>query len=118
MPIRDWDLYRQALTAASAIGAQLRSLERFEFLGDAVLDAAVRQILHARFPDASVEPLGLMRDKYISGIFMYRLAALLQLDKFVATNVLVRTWRLRACTLPNRDAFLSPLYDRCCELGT
>ena len=89
-PIRNWELYQQALTAASALGAQLQSLERFEFLGDAVLDVAVRQVLHERYPDASVAPLHSMRDKYISGIFMYRLAALLQLDKFVASNVWVR----------------------------
>lgn len=51
----DLSLLRRALTHASAVaeGAGNESFERLEFLGDAVLELAISDYLHAEYPDLS-----------------------------------------------------------------
>jgi ribonuclease-3 len=55
------DVYRQALTHSSWVGARTGSYERLEFLGDSVLGLAVASALYERFPDS--EEGGLARVK-------------------------------------------------------
>lgn len=45
------DLLKEALTHASIADSRLKSNERMEFLGDAVLDLIVCEALYLRFPD-------------------------------------------------------------------
>lgn len=49
-PVRNMSLFRQALTAPSALpeGQELASYERLEFLGDSVLELAIREYLFTR----------------------------------------------------------------------
>ena len=48
---QDPSLLDEALTHSSAADSRLRSNERMEFLGDAVLDLVVCDELYQRFPD-------------------------------------------------------------------
>jgi ribonuclease-3 len=71
--VSDAALLRRALTHASWCGAQATpeqkrrdANERLEFLGDALLGAAVAQILYERFPDSDEGRLSLLRAKVVS----------------------------------------------------
>jgi ribonuclease-3 len=71
--VTDAALLRRALTHASWCGAQAtpeqkrrEANERLEFLGDALLGAAVAQILYERFPDSDEGRLSLLRAKVVS----------------------------------------------------
>lgn len=63
-PIRNMSLFRQALTAPAALpeGQELASYERLEFLGDAVLELAIREHLFTRSaPTVLPDTTGLKR---------------------------------------------------------
>lgn len=69
----DHELLRQALTHASACSGQASALdrlaehnERLEFLGDALLGAAIADILHLRFADANEGLLSRCKSQLVS----------------------------------------------------
>jgi ribonuclease-3 len=70
MPIDDASLYRQALTHRSVVGEQpersSRSYERLEYLGDALLDFIVADVLYHRFPERNEGFLTRLRAKLVS----------------------------------------------------
>ena len=70
-PIKDLTIYRRALTHRSLLrGApdqHLRSNERLEFLGDALIDLVVSEALYDRFPEADEGHLTRLRAKLVSG---------------------------------------------------
>ncbi len=57
--------------------------ERLEFLGDAVLDAAISEILFKRFPSADEGFLTQMRTKIVNGKKLTELAKILHLDNLI-----------------------------------
>ena len=106
VPIRDWRLFQSALATTRAFSsfygrgvahrearsaADVVSYERLEFLGDAVVAQTVRSFLARRFPrladggekNAAVGAL-------CRGTWAYRIALLLELDKFVVDSLPVR----------------------------
>lgn len=68
--IDDLSLYRRALTHRSVLrvhpDAPLRSNERLEFLGDALLDLVVGEVLYDRFPDKNEGALTRLRARLVS----------------------------------------------------
>lgn len=69
---RDPDLLSQALTHKSANG---RNNERLEFLGDAVLDAVISELVYDRKPDASEGSLSRLRSSLVKDTSLADLAA-------------------------------------------
>ena len=98
IPIKRWPLYKQALTGPTALASsrrrapQLDSYERSEFLGDAVVEDTVGQLLSAQFGAADAAALRRMQMQLVANVYLYRIAMLLELDKFVAVGVPVRSW--------------------------
>jgi len=70
-PIGDLTLYRRALTHRSLLRGDpdqhLRSNERLEFLGDALIDLVVSEALYDRFPEEDEGHLTRLRAKLVSG---------------------------------------------------
>lgn len=69
-PIDDSSLYRRALTHRSLLRTHpehsLRSNERLEFLGDALLDLVVGRVLYERFPEKDEGELTRFRARLVS----------------------------------------------------
>lgn len=69
-PVDDLSLYRRALTHRSLLrrypGRDLQSNERLEFLGDALLDLVVGEVLYKRFPDRDEGDLSRLRARLVS----------------------------------------------------
>jgi len=69
-PVNGLPLYRRALTHRSVLRAHpdeaLRSNERLEFLGDALLDLVVGEVLYDRFPDENEGTLTRLRARLVS----------------------------------------------------
>ncbi len=76
----DHDLIERALRHRSAPG---RSYERLEFLGDAVLDTVVSQVLFERFPDATEGVLSRLRAAIVRDASLAEVAAGLSLGHLV-----------------------------------
>lgn len=74
----DW--FEMALTHRSAGGA---NNERLEFLGDAVLSLISAQYLIERFPEADEGALSRLRARMVSGEFLARQAAAVQLGELL-----------------------------------
>ena len=92
LPIKDWTLYKKALTSTKALPRSMwveHSYERLEFLGDAVALAIVRQFLLDLFPEADEGELTQRQCRLVSGIYMFHMAVQMQLDKFLITDVQV-----------------------------
>jgi ribonuclease-3 len=70
-PVGDLSIYRRALTHRSLLRASpeapLRSNERLEFLGDALIELIVSETLYDRFPDKNEGELTRLRAKIVSG---------------------------------------------------
>jgi len=70
-PVTDLSIYRRALTHRSLLRATpetpLRSNERLEFLGDALIELIVSETLYDRFPDKNEGELTRLRAKIVSG---------------------------------------------------
>ena len=62
----DVALLKEALTHTSAADTRLRSNERMEFLGDAVLDLVVVDALYRKFPDYSEGDLTKVKSAVVS----------------------------------------------------
>ncbi len=69
-PIDDLSLYRRALTHRSFLRVHpeyaLQSNERLEFLGDALLDLFISEVLYDRFPDKAEGSLTRLRARLVS----------------------------------------------------
>jgi len=76
--IDDPALYRRALTHRSVLrgspDAALRSNERLEFLGDALIDLAIGEALYHEYPDENEGFLSDFRAKLVSGTALARYA--------------------------------------------
>jgi len=80
----DRDLLRQAMRHGSAASALTEgSYQRLEFLGDAVLNHALGELLFHRFPDADQGELTRMRAHLAQAKALSRLGALIGLDRFI-----------------------------------
>ncbi len=87
---KDKKLLRQALTHKSygheqvfAQTAQVSDNERLEFLGDAIVDCAVAEMLYKRFPEEPEGSLSKMRAKLVNDRTLSAVAAGLELNQFI-----------------------------------
>lgn len=85
--IYTFSLFEKALRHPSAENdpehGQLRSYERLEFLGDAILGAVIAEYLYREFPEEMEGFLTSMRSKLVSGEACAHIARDLGLSKFV-----------------------------------
>lgn len=80
------DLLQRALTHRSFVnenGAELRDNERLEFLGDAILDFVVADMLFRRFPDVSEGELTQLRAALVRTDSLAELASEIQLGNYL-----------------------------------
>ncbi len=83
------ELYKQAFihrSVALGRGGRRVSNERLEFLGDAVLDAVVTDIVYKYFPDKKEGFLTNTRSKIVQRESLNRIALELELDKMVVSR--------------------------------
>ncbi|MDR1103190.1 MAG: ribonuclease III [Tannerella sp.] len=87
---RDVQLYRQAFTHRSTFteseGGPLKNNERLEFLGDAVLDAVVADIIYKKYPNRKEGFLTNTRSKIVQRDSLNRIAHEMELDKMMVTS--------------------------------
>ncbi|MBL7944494.1 MAG: ribonuclease III [Flavobacteriales bacterium] len=83
-------LYRQALRHVSAVAEDRPDLpdnERLEFLGDAILDAIIGDLLFGTYPDKGEGFLTRMRSKLVSRQQLNTLAKKIQIERVLESNV-------------------------------
>lgn len=82
---RDLGLCREALTHVSCKATQpdIPTLERLEFLGDAILGAVLAEQLYRQFPEAPEGKLTRLRSSLVSGKHLSQLARKLELADHV-----------------------------------
>lgn len=83
-------LYRQALRHVSAVTEEQPDLpdnERLEFLGDAVLDAIIGDLLFSTYPDQGEGFLTRMRSKLVSRTQLNLLAKRIAIERVMESNV-------------------------------
>ena len=86
----DLGLYRQALRHSSAVPEDRPDLpdnERLEFLGDAILDAIIGDLLFSRYPDKGEGFLTRMRSKLVSRTQLNALAKHIAIERVMESNV-------------------------------
>jgi ribonuclease-3 len=86
----DLPLYRQALRHVSAVTDERPDLpdnERLEFLGDAVLDAVIGNLLFQAYPDQGEGFLTRMRSKLVSRTQLNLLAKRIGIERVIETTV-------------------------------
>jgi ribonuclease-3 len=86
----DPPLYRQALRHVSAVTEERPDLpdnERLEFLGDAVLDAIIGDLLFSTYPDKGEGFLTRMRSKLVSRTQLNMLARRIEIERVMESNV-------------------------------
>lgn len=86
----DLPLYRQALRHSSAVADDRPDLpdnERLEFLGDAILDAIIGDLLFSTYPDKGEGFLTRMRSKLVSRSQLNSLARLIAIERVMESNV-------------------------------
>jgi ribonuclease-3 len=85
--VEDLTLYRRALTHRSVLrGASndaLRSNERLEYLGDALIELVVSDALYRRFPEKNEGELTRLRAKLVSGTALARYARRIDLGPHI-----------------------------------
>jgi len=86
-PIQDLTLYRRALTHRSLLRSRNHnaneSNERLEFLGDALLDLIVGELLYHRFDDRNEGFLTRLRAKLVSGKVLAEFARRIDLGQYL-----------------------------------
>ncbi len=80
---RNRDLLQAALTHASGSETRLASNERLEFLGDAILGAAVCEMLYRRFPDYLEGDLTKIKSVVVSRHTCAKISRRYDLDEFL-----------------------------------
>ena len=86
----DLGLYRQALRHSSAVPEDRPDLpnnERLEFLGDAILDSVIGDLLFRTYPDQGEGFLTRMRSKLVSRAQLNHIAHLINIEQVVESNV-------------------------------
>ncbi len=86
----DLPLYRQALRHVSAVAENRPDLpdnERLEFLGDAILDAVIGDLLYATYPDKGEGFLTRMRSKLVSRTQLNMLAKKISIERVIESNL-------------------------------
>jgi len=87
---KDISLYKLAFvhksSSATKKGGQTQNNERLEFLGDAILDALVADILYQKFPEKNEGELTNIRSKIVNRAFLNQVAQRLAFDKFVVAT--------------------------------
>jgi len=86
----DLALYRQALRHSSAVTDDRPDLpdnERLEFLGDAILDAIIGELLFSTYPDKGEGFLTRMRSKLVSRSQLNELAKRMDIERIMESNV-------------------------------
>jgi len=86
----DLPLYRQALRHSSAVPDDRPDLpdnERLEFLGDAILDAIIGELLFSTYPDKGEGFLTRMRSKLVSRAQLNSLAKHMGIERVMESNV-------------------------------
>jgi ribonuclease-3 len=87
---RNLPLWRQALRHSSANteeGPELPNNERLEFLGDAVLDAVIGELLFTRYPDQGEGFLTRMRSMLVSRHQLNILARKVEIERVMESNL-------------------------------
>ena len=85
---QDPELLTQALTHSSFVNEyegddEIRDNERLEFLGDAVIDIVVADMLYRRFPEASEGQLSQLRSALVRAESLAQIARRLRLGEFL-----------------------------------
>src|SRR5581483_8706121 len=80
---KDKELLRSALTHASGASHRLRSNERLEFLGDAIMGAVVCEILFRQYPDYLEGDLTKIKSVVVSRMTCAKVSEALGLEKFL-----------------------------------
>ena len=80
---RDKGLLRSSLTHASGASHRLRSNERLEFLGDAIMGAVVCEILYRQYPEYLEGDLTKIKSVVVSRQTCAKLSEALGLEKFL-----------------------------------
>lgn len=86
----DLGLYRQALRHSSAVADDRPDLpdnERLEFLGDAILDSIIAEMVFARYRDQGEGFLTRMRSKLVSRAQLNSLAKLIDIERVMESNL-------------------------------
>jgi ribonuclease-3 len=86
----DLGLYRQALRHSSAVPEDRPDLpnnERLEFLGDAILDSVIGDLLFRTYPDQGEGFLTRMRSKLVSRAQLNQLARTIGIEQVIESNV-------------------------------
>ena len=85
--VLDFDKYKAVFTHKSAVrDTGVQSYERYEYIGDAVINFVVAKYLYDRFPEADEGFLTRVRTKPVSGKFLAGLAEKLGLQHLVTMN--------------------------------
>lgn len=87
IPVEDTRSYEQALRHVTASGKNAESNERLEFIGDAILDAAVATDAFSRFPEGNEGYLSKVKSAVVSRQTLNKLARDLQLEKWIQAKV-------------------------------
>lgn len=80
---RDKELLRESLTHASGAPHRLRSNERLEFLGDAIMGAVVCEILYRQYPEYLEGDLTKIKSVVVSRQTCAKVSEALGLEKFL-----------------------------------
>ena len=80
---RDRELLERCLTHASIARTRLESNERLEFLGDAILGAAVCEVLYRRYPEEPEGELTRIKSAVVSRTTCAQISRQLGLDRFL-----------------------------------
>jgi ribonuclease-3 len=80
---KDKDLLRSSLTHASGASHRLRSNERLEFLGDAIMGAVVCEILYRQYPEHLEGDLTKIKSVVVSRLTCAKVSEALGLEKFL-----------------------------------
>ncbi|HET6884505.1 MAG TPA: ribonuclease III [Pirellulales bacterium] len=80
---KDKELLRAALTHASGASHRLRSNERLEFLGDAIMGAVVCELLYRQYPDYLEGDLTKIKSVVVSRQTCAKISEALGLEKFL-----------------------------------
>ncbi len=102
-------LLEESLTHASLAkkrGLQLRSNQRLEFLGDAVLQLALSEVLYRLWPDADEGALSKARARLVSTAALADLARRLELGRFLRLDR-----GEEACGGRDRDSILADAFE-------
>lgn len=81
------ELYVKALTHGSYVKGHVESNERLEFIGDAVLGAAIADILYRRFPAKNEGRLSKMRSKLVSREALNELGTLIDIPVYLKHKI-------------------------------